>query len=404
MGTGPSTAGTEGIEGKYQEQEDIRTGGDIELVVDDDHEVTLSGKLRKKKHYVSERIDNILLKSLPPINYDAADLHNNHIAFPSSTLYIATWIALFAYLFNTGVETATGSQFLSVDGTSDSQVCEDVPQPVTGTFKVDKYGTWDVEEGYQRNSSFLEFQFYNSEITLQQYTAAMERFRETIIGYDDKIKTRDLSYAMLTWLNIDAFDAGAKISMKTTAQYEKIFANFKSFSSSYEGFQIADDITGPSADPTKCYTRDPTTTTKFDSNAGTNRINPPFVTYSADKTLVKFSWNLDDLRLNNSVTESQYNSFDTNVLQPCGSIFRVASNNEIPDPVLVGSLSQDGYGKPLGDYTRDFDIRSIVVACAVNKGIISTDKLIEDDFQPIGYEEYNLKLYTYAMFPGIVNS
>ena len=355
----------------------------------------------RRKHYVSERVDSILLKSLPPINYDAADLHNNHIAFPSSTLYLAAWIALFAYLFIAGVETATGSQFLSIDGTSDSQVCEDVPQPLTGTFTVDKYGIWNVESGYQLNSSFLEFEFSGTEVTLQDYTAVIEKFRQKIITYDDKMKMRDLSYNLLTWVNIEEYDANSKITMRSTADYKKIFSDFGLYSGEYIGFQIPDEVSGGTPGDDYCYTRDPTVSPKFDPGLRTNRLNPPFISLSDDGEFIKYSWNLDDMRLNRSMDIEDYNSFDKNVLQPCGNIFRLA-NGDLSgyNNIMVDHIS-DTRGAKMGDFTRDFDIRSIIVACALNKGILSTNVLVASDYQPIGYSQYNLKLYTHPKFPGM---
>ena len=357
----------------------------------------------KKRYYVSERIDNILLKSLPPINYDAADLHNNHIAFPSSALYIAAWVGLFAYLFTVGVQTATGSQFLSLDGTSDSQVCEDVPQPLTGTYSVDKYGIWNVEPGHQRNSSFLEFEFTGTEVTLQEYTAVIEKFRDVIISYDSKMQTRDLSYAMLAWLNIQEYDADSKITMRTTAQYETIFAEFNQFSVDFRGFEIPSEVSsGGTAAVQTCYTRDPTTTIQFDPNADSNRPNPPFVSISEDNAFYKFSWDLDSLRINDSIATEYYNSFNRNILQPCGNIFRLASRDELDNlPNLLASHINSAIGSKMGDFTRDFDIRSIIVACAMNKGIITKYALDETDYQPYGFEQFNLKLYTHPKFPGM---
>lgn len=342
----------------------------VKYLVDSNYEMEDTCKVDFKRELESPRVkvmrkpgkylEKSLLSMLPHLNYDVKDLHVHDIALPGVFLFFVAWVGAFITLFITGVQTSVGSKFLSLDGSSSSQTCQDVPVAITGNYEIDMYGRWSTDAAFKKNTSMFQVNFQASEISMNQYQSTINKFAKRIIEIDKILASNDVTISAVAWSTLYMKDDATRMSVATTADWRVIFTDFvlkigyvHGFVQQYDGSFVQDicraqtDANFPEVD---------------DSSGG----------------LLKLKWAL--LCADNNMRYCDWNS----VIQPCGNLFHVSSSGD-DDPYIFVLPSERGsriYSTP--QFSIDMDIRSLLIAYALNIGLLDFNdfSFVDTDIMP----------------------
>ena len=317
-------------------------------------EMTINKQITKK-HLIKKSLwDRMQLYStyiLPQVSYDNKDLIDRKTSFYIVTVYFSVFLITFFLIFFSDLNTKLAEKFLSLEGSSDGQICSTVPLPISGDFYVDRNGHWSSSSDFNFNSSIYKLKFEGTVASEDQFFTTLKQFELKLKNLDNLLLTRDLAFTVITWMATIAYDPITSITFQTTADYSSIFRNFVMFGWLQNGStgnlchsSCVDGIYGSTPD-----------------------INQASTEQSFDNSHLQFTWNICVDKTTYIVVEPCIDMFDYRELGP-------NYGNWIP------GMSQN--------FKIEFDFRSIITSNALNFGILSIESLTETSIPGIIGEKF----------------
>ena len=160
---------------------------------------------------------------------DALDLESGHsgVLFGLSLLNVAGVVAVFCAFMTTLTIGQTSQVYLSPSQQSvESNVqCEEVPLSVTGTFFATYLGVWNTNPSYSATESKTLFvlDLVGSEITLNEYSATMQRFLNQLYQDATKFSSRSLIFNAMLLAVVSYSDPKTSMGFYSNADPAVIF-------------------------------------------------------------------------------------------------------------------------------------------------------------------------------------
>jgi len=171
-----------------------------------------------------------ILKTYPPNNsVDVMDLKKSGYALPIVLFYHVAFLFLLLFFTVTNVQTRLGQRFLSLDGSSSSQTCIDIPLVVQGSYNADWFGKWSSSPDFLYNSTIYRLTLDGSNITNEQYRSTMNKFDANLKSISTKGASRDVVWNLIAWSSWQITDVGSRMSLYTTAEAGIVLSQFYAF-------------------------------------------------------------------------------------------------------------------------------------------------------------------------------
>ena len=294
-----------------------------------------------------DRIKEKLLHALPESkSIDTGDLERLGWAHGLSIFYILLYAALLVYFVASGTVGEMAKKFLSLDApSSDIATCESVPVAVTGTFYADRKGQWSNSKGYDKTSAVYRLDLTGTTARPEEYTKAMQQFAAQVQAVGARQAGYDIVSSLIAWGVFRTVpDIEVNMQFRPYSQIEKIFGglySYKPIISSEEGLCDTFEFANP------VYTSS--------DNIFSTPIPPS--TDSAAPTLKPTALRAPSPRPTKAASTATTSDDDATGYVSCFD--------------QLGAL-MFGSG---GAYSFDVDMRSVLMAFALNMGIIDVSAL-----------------------------
>ena len=245
------------------------------------------------------------------------------------------------FFFITGIYTDQAAKFISLDPASGK--CRFLPIPLTGSYLLDDFGNWEGTDSFQAAYARYRIEFKSFKAnSLDTYSNFMDRVEQEVITLGSQSMTNDVSLNLALWSNY-----ALKLPVDDTVQYFRLSGIVSSIFNRNYKFGALGSVSGD------C---DVKSEVKFDA--------------ATSSFTMKYSFN------------------DFNSSSSCSGAM---------NPTFLGySPQMDG-----DDFTVRFDMRTIMAAYALNRGMASLDFYIQ-----VLDSEFDNKVVThqgdsYSFFLGI---
>lgn len=145
------------------------------------HVLAKHGKLVRPKRSLWDKVRAAIINSaankiVGGVHFD--DLGN--LAFWLALLFVACNLLAFAVILTITTTTVVNKKFLSLTKDTKGATCVEVPEQLSGMFQGDTNGYWQTSDKFNATRSLFQLTFTGRGITNQQYSDAMEYFRQNM--------------------------------------------------------------------------------------------------------------------------------------------------------------------------------------------------------------------------------
>ena len=126
------------------------------------------------------------------------------VNYGMGVFFILLSMALYGYFIGSTYTTTANTQFIALDLASGN--CKTVPVGVTGTFTLDSNGYWSGETLFNPSQGMYHLALSNFQHSLEEYQSFMAYTRSVIESVlSEPSQHRDLSYNLLSWVTWSLF-------------------------------------------------------------------------------------------------------------------------------------------------------------------------------------------------------
>jgi hypothetical protein len=288
--------------------------------------------LQKDRYELAEELKDALISSIPPSSVDSDDLERTGFALHIAVVFQATFLFFLLYIGITDFQYNKKAEFLSPSLSEGD--CDVVPISVKNNYYADKYGYWDTEDQFQVVTSTYFAYFSGIPFDEEDYLTNMTEIQSKLQNLADRGAERDLAYTLTALASYHTDGGGNAMGLKYAIVPEIMF----------------DYVTGES---------------------GISDASGDCVPFGDTPIFADFDRSSKSIIFRTKVFNG------TKGAQPCSQI--IAENfyaNEF-------SIDSNGF------VDISFDIRSILTAVAVNRGIMKVR-----DLRPLYSDLFQVFVYT----------
>ena len=126
------------------------------------------------------------------------------VNYGMGAFFIMLSLALYGYFIGSTYTTTANTQFIALDLASGN--CKTVPVAVTGKFTLDSNGYWSGETLFNPSQGMYHLALSNFQHSLEEYQSFMAYTRSVIeTALSEPAQHRDLSYNLLSWVTWSLF-------------------------------------------------------------------------------------------------------------------------------------------------------------------------------------------------------
>ena len=170
------------------------------------------------KVFFVELADNIDIGGVHIDDWNEAD-----VAFPLVMFNFGLYLIAFIYFSVTLTQQGTEGKFLSLEGSSEVQTCVEVPITITQAYQGDVFGYWETDLEFRTNSSAFVLQMVGTQATMEEYSAALQSFKDQLKALSVKSQNRDSGWNAMMWASFLFRDEGTKMTFYSSADTSIIF-------------------------------------------------------------------------------------------------------------------------------------------------------------------------------------
>jgi len=318
-----------------------------------------------------------------------------------NSLFFIAGLAVFTYMMVTNISSNLNSPYVSLSSTGDDQVCQDVPAAVNGEFNVDYFGRYASQRAF--NPAFELFKLVVPGVLLTEatYKTILSKFAEEFSSLGARSATRQTSWNLAAWSSTYAVDASTNIKFVPITKPARFFSAFEAVNS------------WPRSKAGICT--DPVT---LDPNAPSNTVAITATSFVSAENYIDIDGNPltgDGATFDYSIYITRMGNYHAGGIPAYTEDYNVAYPGPCPSQFNPStSFSYQGLGSIFGvdaggenpySMTFKYDSTSLLVAAAVNMGIIPISKLMSVLGKSIkdAFPDMNVKAYVHPfhadMFP-----
>lgn len=152
------------------------------------------------------------------------DFKRVKLALPLTFAYICAFTGILIALTYIGADSVLTSPYLSL-AKDPSAICEDVPQPVTGTFEGSWDGKWVTDKDWDPSKSLFVLEFLGSSVSNQEYKEIFQDFAVQLGVLGKKAESRNSAFAYLMYSSYTLVYGGSNLRFYSSADATDIFFN-----------------------------------------------------------------------------------------------------------------------------------------------------------------------------------
>ena len=192
-----------------------------------DNQIDILERLAPRPHGLKQFIVGSILDAAEEMRIGGVGIDDWHMAgwgvpiiLLRNSLFLIAWLYFVVILTKNGVSV----QYLSLQGSDPvSQLCEEVPRQVNLVVQGDVYGHWSTDALYRTNSSAFQLEFTGSNITTEDYSNTMNRFRDKLKALSRKSSDRDAGWNAMMWSTFQFTDIKRQMQFFSTADASIIY-------------------------------------------------------------------------------------------------------------------------------------------------------------------------------------
>ena len=139
--------------------------------------------------------------------------------------YLAFFWAFFYFVYSLTL-TGSSTTYLSLQGNSKVQTCDEIPITVTTTIYGDVYGRWSSDPLFLNNASIFALEFAGTNITTEQYTATMTSFKNQLKTLGAKAANRDVGWNSVMWSAFEFHDVKTGMTFYSIADPAYLYKSY----------------------------------------------------------------------------------------------------------------------------------------------------------------------------------
>ena len=298
--------------------------------------------------YIKERISSTLEdKGVGGVAYN--DIDEIGWGFRIALLYGLFYFFLLIYLITKDTITLTQSKYLSLSSNNDIQECDVVPQSITATFEGSFEGYWNTNPNFKKNSSLYVLELSGASLTNEEYTQIISSFQDSLHDIGTKAANRSALWSLIVWSTFAYNAKDSSVTFYSNADAGVIF-NLKSY--------VA------------------TLSSRY-GNCPNQMLSGSF---DVSNKRLSITFPLNNTALKNFIYRNQTYFFDDDIF---GGSTRPTIKYLEPCP-NQGSFVDSGFLLPqtwmderTGFFDLSFDVRSVVLALALNLNLLNASTLVK---------------------------
>ena len=150
------------------------------------------------------------------------DFKHLGLALPLTALYIAAFIGILIGLTALGTASQLDSPYLALTVDPKGK-CDEVPQPVSGSFEGSWDGKWQTDPDFDASKSLFIVEFVGSSVSNAEYTSIFKDFATQLAVLGNKAKTRNSAFANLMYASYTLVYSGSNLRFYSSADATQIF-------------------------------------------------------------------------------------------------------------------------------------------------------------------------------------
>lgn len=170
-------------------------------------------------------VDNFLKLFPSSPDFELRDLRRRGLAVPLTSLHVALFCTLLAVSTYFNFTSTMGQEFLSLQGNSSAQTCQEQLQAVTATFLIDYKGRWSTDPKFLSNESIYSLRFDGATISLSEYQRSIRAFVDKISRVGRRSAGRSFIWSSVAWATFSATDHATRLSFRTLAAPEVVVSD-----------------------------------------------------------------------------------------------------------------------------------------------------------------------------------
>ena len=294
------------------------------------------------------------------------------------------------YLVITRIKNQVNSPYVSLENTNSDQTCNQVPSPIVGTFNADYNGRWSTSGAYTSYLSIFQLIVPGALVTVNDYQAMIQGFDKDFRVVGERAASRGRWFSLAAWTAMYSSDSKTHIQFASTVLPQL-------------AFQFADAYSFPPMNKLDLCEEGMT----FDFSTGAPQrvpINPQDPKYIPLEGLIPFAPSGQTFTYSVYLSKSGYYNWASDTfgydynqtdIGPCPDHFTPFGTFLYP----IGDSKLNSGPNATNAMSFTFDMRSILIASAVNMGIIPISKLtqvlVRTSTNQSEYGLDNMGLYTH---------
>jgi len=259
--------------------------------------------------------------------------------FRIASLYILFYLFMLIFFITSNTIALSQNKYLSLSGDDDTQICSEIPQTLTATFEGSYQGYWNTNPNFNINSSLYVLKLSGASLNNEEYYQIMSSFQDNMQAIGTKASNRSALWSLIVWSTFTYTAKDSSVVFYSNADAGVIF-NLKSYAATLSS-------------------RDGTCPNKFLSGS-----------FDVASKRLSITFPLNDTALSDFLYD--YEDGVLKYLEPCPK---------------QGNFSESGFlnlgwmNDRSGFFDLSFDVRSAVIAVALNLNLLNASTLVKTTTQ-----------------------
>lgn len=179
----------------------------------------MHGGVQLPKRTLSERAQALAIKNAygPVFGGVAVEDLSRGAGVSVSLVFGLAWFVTFACLLWSMTVTTMGQKYLSLTSSDADSQCDEVPVAIKGVFEASYDGLWETSPAFLRNTSILEFTLTAKKMTNAEFSAGILRMRDHFMAMGRDSAQRNVANALMQWTSFVIFDSATGMSVTSSA-------------------------------------------------------------------------------------------------------------------------------------------------------------------------------------------